>query len=200
MALRDFLLAPPAESQRPEPRRTRTTEAPSLAVLAPPRDLPAMTAATGLALRGPAVLAFLLVAHEPAPPLIPPRPAATRLARSLTARGVAAQPRGRLALADVTAGGSAARAFAAAGGLPTVLGVAARGADVDELLAACDAILVALPPGADSDLAELAVTGAAALGRAVVVEARLDPLSRALAVAGVRAPRAVLEVVRGVVA
>jgi hypothetical protein len=94
-----------------------------------------------------------------------------------------------------------ARALAAAGGLPTVLGVAVRDPDIDALLAAQDAIVVALPPAADPSLAELALAGASELSRSVArVEVALDPVSRALALGGVRAPRGLREAIEGLVA
>jgi hypothetical protein len=131
-------------------------------------------------------------------PLRPPaRPAAARLAASLAARGLTADARGRLVLAHADGSADApARALAAAGALPTVLAVAARAPDVDELLSAQDAILVALPPTADPALAELALSGARELCRsAVAVTLALDAVTRALALGGWRAPRAVSEAV-----
>ncbi|HEX6619361.1 MAG TPA: hypothetical protein VF024_06875, partial [Solirubrobacteraceae bacterium] len=69
--------------------------------------------------------------------------------------------------------------------------VAARDDEVDALLAARDAILVALPPSVEPAMARLAVTGAAALAPAAALTLALDPVQRALALAGVRAPRAI---------
>jgi hypothetical protein len=152
----------------------------------------------------------------------PARTAAARLAVSLAARGLSAEARGRLVLARAgfaedgeqsVAGGAAvdevvaldgptamARALAAAGALPTVLGVAVRDPDIDVLLASQGAILVALPPSADPALAELALAGASALSRSVAgVEVALDPISRTLALGGVRAPRSLREAVEGLV-
>lgn len=233
MALRDLFLAPADDGPAPAPAASdrRPGATPALAVLAPERDLTAVAAAAGIALarEAPAVLVHLHVASlELPPPLIPPRAAASRLARSLTARAVLAQPRGRLAIAHSGAeradgephplgedepgrtaaararGGGpgvavAARALAAAGDRPTVLGVAARDREVDGLLATQDAILVVLPPEADARLVDLALAGAARLARAERVPVRLDPVSRALALGGVRPPGAIARAVRGLV-
>jgi hypothetical protein len=182
-------------------RRPAAAGAPSLGVLANARDLAAVAVAAGvLAARGgPAALVCL---HAPdiepsTPPLrAPARAAADRLAASLRARGLAAEARGRVAVVELAREGddaatAAARALAAAGALPTVLGVAVRDPDLDALLAAQDAILVALPPSADPALAELTATSAARLtANSAPIALALDPVSRALAVGGLRPPRA----------
>jgi hypothetical protein len=184
--------------------------APSLGVLAQARDLPAVAVAVGVvvARRSPAALVCVHApGHELHAPALraPARAAAARLAGSLRARGLAADARGRVAIVDLVreedAAGAAARALAAAGALPTVLAVAARDPDLDVLLAAQDAILVALPPSADPTLAELAASGAARLAsRSTSIALNLDPASRALALAGMRAPAAVRAAVEGVLA
>jgi hypothetical protein len=185
--------------------------APSLGVLATARDLPAIAVAVGVvvARRSPAALVCVHAAGDelPAPALrAPPRAAATRLAGSLRARGLVADVRGRVAVVQVAreaehATGAAARALAAAGALPTVLATAARDPDLDVLLGAQDAILVALPPSADPTLAELAASGAARLApRATSIAVNFDPASRALALAGLRAPAAVRAAVHGLIA
>jgi hypothetical protein len=220
-SLRDFLIAPrpaaavePVGPQRtprlwrPRGRRAATEAyAPALGLLAPPRDLPAAAAAAGLALaRGAsAAVVCLRIAAVPPGPRAPARAAAARLATSLRARDLHAEVRGRLAMVVLpdepgACASAAARAFAAAGAAPTVLAVAARDDDVDVLLAARDAILLALPPSTDGTLAALALAGASDLARAAVaVELALDPVARALALAGLRAPRAVRDAVGGVV-
>jgi hypothetical protein len=183
--------------------------APSLGVLAAARDLPVVAAAAGLAIVGRAPAALVCV-HAPAAELpaavrAPARGAAARLAASLDARGLEAQARGRLVivLAGLSDGGEApapatARALAAAGALPTVLAVTVRDPDIDLLLAEQDAIVVALPPSAEPALAELALAGASELSRSVAsVAVAFDPVSRALALGGLRAPRAVHEAVKG---
>jgi hypothetical protein len=215
MALRDFLIAP-REAAKPTsaspgsrlrlPRRAHERAgaaalAPSLGILASGRDLAAIAVGVGVvvARRQPSALVCV---HAPgegltAPgPRAPARAAAARLAASLRARGLAADARGRCAVVDLAReddpGGAAARALAAAGALPTVLAVAARDPDLDVLLAAQDAILVGLPPSADPALAELAELGAARLApRAALIAVSVGPASRALALAGVRAPAAV---------
>jgi hypothetical protein len=185
--------------------------APSLGVLANARDLPAVAVAVGVvvARRSPAALVCVQVPGDelPAPALrAPPRRAATRLVASLRARGLVAEVRGRVAVVELArepdhAAAAAARALAAAGALPTVLAVAARDPDLDVLLAAQDAILVALPPSADPTLAELAASGAARLApRATSITLSLDPASRTLALAGLRAPAAVKAAVEGAIA
>ena len=212
--LRDFLVAPRAgEAAVDEARRPRRAARPplrlrrrALGVLAPARDLPAVAAGVGLAIgrSAPAVLVCLA-----APVLMPAfrapaRAAAARLAASLRARDLEASARGPLALVQLPAEGrtdAVTRALAAAGPLPAVLAVAGRDADVDVLLAARDAILVALPASAEPAMAHLALAGAAELvpGAAAITLA-LDPVARALALAGVRAPRPISVAVRELVA
>jgi len=195
---------------RAAPSATRAL-APSLGLLSPARELPAAAAAAGLALaRGaPAALVCL---HAPgatahAPSLrAPARAGAARLAASLAARGLAAEARGRLALVALPDDpgecvSAAARALAAAGALPTVLAVGIRDADVDVLLAAQGAILVALAPSTEPTLAALALAGAADLApSAAAVSLALDPVARTLALAGLRAPRAIRHAVDGLIA
>jgi hypothetical protein len=178
---------------------------PSLGVLAAARDLPAMAVAAGLVVgrRAPAVLVCLhardaeLVASLRAPA----RAAAARLATSLAARGLPAEARGRLVPVRCDGAEATARALAAAGELPSVLAVAVREPAVDGLLAERDAILVALPPSADPILADLALAGASELSPAAAsITFAFDPLSRALALGGLRAPRKVHETVEGLLA
>jgi hypothetical protein len=176
----------------------------SLGVLAAGRDLPAIAVAAAVVIgrRAPAVLVCLHVAGgQPAPPLrAPARAAAARLATSLVARGVPANAWGRVVLVRSETGEASARALAAAGALPSVLAVAVRDPDVDALLAERDAILVALAPSADPALAALALAGANELSRsAASVEITFDPVSRALAVGGLYAPRRLHEKVEGLV-
>jgi hypothetical protein len=179
--------------------------APSLGVLAAARDLPAVAVAAGLVVgrRAPAVLVCLraLDGELAAPLRAPARAAAARLAMSLAARGLPAEARGRLVLVRCEVADATARALAAAGTLPTVLAVAVREPAVDRLLAERDAILVALPPSADPTLADLALAGATELSRsAASIALALDPLSRALALGGLRAPRKVRETVEALLA
>ncbi|MEA2395448.1 MAG: hypothetical protein QOJ82_3339 [Solirubrobacteraceae bacterium] len=213
--LRDLFLAPRATEARAAPRvRSRVhadARAPTLGVLAPARDLLVVAAAAGLVVgrRAPAALVCLHARGAPPAPAAlraPPRAAATRLVASLGARGVQAEGRGRLVVAVLPddpdeAAIAATRAHAAAGALPAVLGLAARHHDLDGLLAAQDAILLALPPAVDPTLADLALRGAEALvpSAAAVTLAR-DPLTRTLALAGVCAPRAIRLAVEGVLA
>jgi hypothetical protein len=213
--LRDFLVAPRAGEEAvsdrgARPRRAQvvpsSVAAPAIGVLAPARDLPAAAAGAGLALgrSAPAVL-VCLSAPVFAPALrAPARTAAARLAASLRARDLEASARGRLALVHLPDEGrteAVTRALAAADGLPTVLAVAARDEEVDALLAAGDAILVALPSSTEPALAQLALAGAAALApAATALTLTLDPVQRALALAGARAPRTIAAAVRELVA
>jgi hypothetical protein len=205
--LRDLLIAPrPGEQHVP----TAAVGAPALGVLAPARDLAAVAIAAGLALARRRSGALVCL-HAPGAPGVPPSPRAParagagRLAASLTARGLAAEARGPIAvvrLPDVPAelSTAAARALAAAGPLPTVLAVAQRSDAVDALLGACDAILVALPAAAEAPLAALALAGATELARsAAAIELALDPVQRGLALAGAWSPRAIRHAVEGLV-
>jgi hypothetical protein len=125
---------------------------------------------------------------------------------SLAARGLAAEARGRLAVVHLPDAACelarvAERALATASALPTVLAVAQRNEDVDVLLAARDAILVALAPAAEPTLAELALAGATELtASAATVSLAFDPLQRALAFAGARSPRAIRHTIGALIA
>jgi hypothetical protein len=211
--LRDLFVAPRAldAGAASVARPLAQTGSRTLGVLAAARDLPAVASAAGLVVgRGaPAALVCLHAAGAPPAPAVlraPPRAAAARLAASLHARGMEAEARGRLVLAvlpddPAEAAAAATRAQAAAGALPAVLGLAARHRDLDEALAAQGAILLALVPAIDPTLADLALRSAEALApsAATVTPAR-DPLTRTLALAGMRAPRAVRLAVEGVLA
>jgi hypothetical protein len=213
--LRDLLIAPrPGEQQAPAGAagaRAGAAGAPALGVLAPARDLAAVAIAAGLALaRGRS--GALVCLHAPGALALPPSPRAParagagRLAASLTARGLAAEARGPIAVvrlpddpAELST--AATRALAAAGPLPTVLAVAQRCEAVDALLGACDAILVALSEAAEPPLAALALAGATELARsAAAIELALDPMQRWLALAGAWSPRAIRRAIEGLVA
>ena len=211
--LRDFLVAPrtgetAVEDRARRLRRARAaasaveTAAPAIGVLAPARELPAAAAGVGLAIgrSAPAVLICLAMPVFVPAFRAPARAGAARLAASLRARDLDASARGRLALVRLPDEGrtdAVTRALAAAGVLPTVVAVAMRDQEVDALLAARDAILVALPPSAEPAMAQLALAGAAALVPfAAAVTLAPDPIQRALALAGVCAPRAIAEAVR----
>jgi len=215
--LRDLLIAPrPAAHAPPSApaRRHRlargmpTTAAPSFGVLAPARELPAVALAVGVALAHgwPAALVCVPASLLAPTPRAPARRDAARLAASLSARGVDAEARGRLAIARLAddpdqLAGAAARALAAAGALPAVLGVAQRGSAADELLAQRDAVLVALGPAAEPTLADLALAGATELApSAAALTLALDPIQRTLALAGCWCPRTIRHVIEGLVA
>jgi hypothetical protein len=217
--LRDLLVAPrPAEHAVPRSRRlarrhagaSAAAAAPGLGVLAPARELPAVAIAAGLAVaRGRS--AVLVCVHAAgadgvSPSLrLPARAGAGRLAASLAARGLVAEARGPVALVHLPddaaeLSGTAARALAAAGALPTVLGVAQRTEDVDVLLAARDAILVALTPAAEPTLAGLALAGATELApSAAAISVALDPVQRALALAAAWSPRTIRHTIEALV-
>jgi hypothetical protein len=211
--LLDFLVAPrtSAEVAAERPSRARRargaaeTVAPSLGVLATARELPAAAAGVGLAIaRGrPAALVCLGVPLPAIAVRAPARPAAASLAASLRTRDLDSCARGRLVLVAPPDGrfvDAATRALAAAGRLPTVLAVAARDEQADALLAARDAILVVLLPSTEPAMARLALAGAAALAQSSALTLTLDPIQRGLALAGVRAPRAVSAAVKELVA
>ena len=180
----------------------------SVGVLATARDVWALGVAVGLVAarrHGAALVCAHAPGGEPAGAALraPARAAGARLAALLRARGLEADARGKVVLVEVAddPATAAARALAAAGPLPTVLAVAARDPDLDVLLAARDAILVALPPSADPALARLATAGACELAPSTAsISLALDPLSRTLALAGLRAPAAVRAAVEGLLA
>src|SRR5947207_2183263 len=107
------------------------------------------------------------------------------------------EPAARLPRGSTSGGGGGRRprpapAPTAAGRLPTVLAVAGRDEEADALLAARDAILVALPSCAEPAMAQLALAGAMALvPAAAALSFALDPVQRVLALAGARAPGAI---------
>jgi hypothetical protein len=137
---------------------------------------------------------------------MPASAAAACLAASLGARAIDAEARGRVALARLPddpeeLAAAAARAFAAAGELATVLAVAQRTDGVDVLLGAQDAILVVLGAEADPALAALTLAGASELTvSAAAITLALDPVQRALALAGGRSPRAIRHAIEGLIA
>jgi hypothetical protein len=202
--LRDLLIVPRPAEQDALPG---AAPAASLAVLAPARDLSAVAIAAGLALARGRSAAVVCVHATGALSSVrsPARAGAGRLAASLTARGLVAEARGPLAVVWLPddpeeLSTDAARALAAAGPLPTLLAVARRSEAVDGLLAACDAILVALPPAAEPPLAGLALASAMELvPSAAAIELALDPIRRSLALAGVWSPRAIRRAIQEVV-
>ena len=124
--------------------------------------------------------------------------AAAERALAVTCDAAAEVAGDEAAMATGDSAAAAARALAAAGPLPTVLAVGARDPDLDVLLAAQDAILIALPPSAEPALAELAVASARSLAsNAAWVSLALDPVARTFALAGLRTPGAVRAAVEG---
>lgn len=130
---------------------------------------------------------------------------ARRLASSLRARDVAADPAGRVVRAMLPSDpddaiASAERVYAATDA-PVVLVIAGPRTDtVDALLARQDAVLVAAAAGAQADpVAELAAERLVALGPPVeTLNPALPPMTRALASAGLAAPalRAIVDLGR----
>jgi hypothetical protein len=212
--LRDLLIAPrppddaaPAAPARRRARAAPTAAAPSLGVLAPARELAAVALAAGVAIAhgwSAAVVCVSTSLLAPSPQA-PARRGAARLAASLTARGLDAHARGRLAIARLPddadeLASAAARALVAAGAHPTVLAVAQRDARMDELLSQRDAILVAHGPTTEPTLAELALAGATELApSAAALTLALDPVQRSLALAACWCPRTIRHAVEGLV-
>jgi hypothetical protein len=205
--LRDLLIAPAERAAPPAPHDAGRSGTParSLGVLAPARELPAVALAVGVAIARGRHAALVCLSAAPSPsPRIPARPAAARLAASLRARELDAEARGPLAVvrlcgdpAELAA--TATRALAAAGALPTVLAVARRGQEIDALLSEQDAILVSLAASADPTLAALTLAGATELAPSAALPHALDPVQRALALAGAWSPRSIRHVVEGLV-
>jgi hypothetical protein len=151
--------------------------------------------ACALALRLAAVAgaeAALVVATVTVPgPRAPARPGAARLAGALVARDIEAIAAGRLvraALGDAGPG-DFGRALVAAPGPAVLLAGGRRTEEVDAELEGHDAVVLAPGPDADPVVADLAARRLRALGhrRVTVAAAPADPLTRALAVAGLGA-------------
>jgi hypothetical protein len=224
-SLRDYFVAPVEEAQRPEalgpidptarherrfgrrrparvPATTSSALAPSLGLLVAGRDLPAVAVAAGVVIgrRAPAALVCVHAAgaQHAAPLRAPARRAAARLAAALAARGLPADAWGRVVLVRSERGETSRRALATAAALPSVLAAGVREPEVDALLAERDAILVALSPSSESTLGDLALVGANELtASATAVQVTFDPVSRALALGGLRAPRRLHDAVEG---
>lgn len=165
----------------------------SVALLAPAGEAPALAAGLGLALarrerKRTAVVCVWAATPGRALWRSPPLPAAARLASALSARGHAARGSGRLVIVRLAAhceqaAGEALRVTAAAGSAPTVVALAGpRAAIFEALLAAQDLVVVAVAPGSDPALAQLALAG---LERAVACEVPPPHPARSLAAAGV---------------
>jgi hypothetical protein len=145
-----WFIAPEGVARPPAPYIT--------GLLASASDLPA--AAGGLA-------AELRARHRSATALVcgPTRtglstPAATKLARRLARRDLAATAAGALCHVELT---HARRAIAAAG-VPAIIAVSARDAESDELLNEVDRLAIALRADADSTYADLTAASLSALG------------------------------------
>lgn len=191
VSLRDVFLAPGAAA----PRAAERAVPASLAVLATAAGGPTAGAALALACGAPVAVVALWGASSRAGLALPP---ARRLAERLTARGLAATPRGRLVTVALPDDPSAARVAAervraAIGEAPFVLVVAGpRPPAFDPLLAAADRLVVVPPPGAPSGLEPLALAAAARLARSASV-LRLPPTTpttRLLAASGLLLPPA----------
>jgi hypothetical protein len=189
-------------------RRNERARSASVGIVASGRELGPVACSAGLVLGpgAPAVLVGLYaISAAPQPPAFraPGRGGAVGLARSLAARGLDSDVRGRLVVVGLPndpgdAAGAWARARAAAGVLPTVLGLSVRHDELDALLADQDAIVVVLASSAPPSLAALALGGAEELvPSAVTLSVRIGPLSRALATAGLWPVPAVRSGLRG---
>ncbi|MEP6954848.1 MAG: hypothetical protein ABI950_12385 [Solirubrobacteraceae bacterium] len=195
-ALGGFLLAPAPASRSRDPSRARAAAA-ALGLVAPTSGLVALGCASGVALahrsRAGRALVCLYTGADPA--TVASRPARDALSGSLTARGIAAQRRGRVLVVELAAdpdeaARTASLALAASAGAPFVLGLSLRAGALDALLSGCDAVLVA--PAGDGALTELTCSSASALGPATArVASPSGPLTRALATAGLAAPATV---------
>lgn len=170
---------------------------PGVALLAPADDAQPLGAALGLAMasrrRAPVAVVCEWTAGSAGGHWwrAPAMPAARRLASSLGARGHDARGAGRLVIvrlpADpVVAALDARRAVAAAGSAPTVLALGRpRVAELDELLAEQDLVVVATPSGTDPALRRLALCGlATGAARACACEIPAARVGRAAAASG----------------
>lgn len=191
----DDQTAEPAERPRDKRPARAGSWAPSIALLAPPADAPALGAGLALVLarhrRAPAAL---VCRWSPIGPpegrswRVPALPAAARQAAALNARGHDAHATGRLVVVQLMAAceqaaPEACRVIAAAGSAPTVLVLAGpRRAAFDALIREQDLVVAAIPRGADAALGILACAG---FERARVCEASLGGPARALAAAGI---------------
>jgi hypothetical protein len=136
--------------------------------------------------------AALVVGPEPpVGPRAPARPRAARMAASLAARDIPAVATGRLVRATLPEeDGFVAfgRAAAVAGGPVVLMTGGVRTEAVDRALELQEAVIVVPSPGSDPEVPQLAVDGLRALGhRALTATNPADPLSRALALAGLAA-------------
>jgi hypothetical protein len=196
--VRDLFVAPASTAAA---ARSAPPPVPSVALLCRPADALATGAALALALARDARARRALVATWRAGPeaanavRAPAVPEARRLVHALAAHGLEAEASGWLARTVLPeepeaalAAGARAAAVAAA---PTVLGLAGpRDEVLDRLIAAQDLVVVAQAPGADGQLAALAVESVAALGVPAVACAPVGHgRGRMLAAAGLAAPR-----------
>lgn len=197
-ALKDFLLAP---APAPAPRASGGPH-PSVAVVAPAPVVLAAGCATGVALarRGRTRRSLVCTYTGRDPIARPQRTPGDALGASLDARGIATQRRGRVVVAELPGDPAAAARTATAAlavAAPCVLAVALRAAALDDVLAACDAVLVVAP--GDGALAEITRASAAALGPPVIsVDAPAGAIARAVAAAGLAAPAGLRRALAGV--
>lgn len=184
--------APPEAAPVPVPRAAF-----SAAVLCAAGDAPALGTALGLTLadrrRGSCALVCVWRAHAVQRPGLgaPALPAARRLARALSGRGLPAHAAGRAVIAALPADRheavSAYRRLAAARGpVPAVLALGGpRHRELDALLGEQDLVVVATRPDADPALRSLALESLRAeVGRVCACEVPAAPPARALATAG----------------
>lgn len=211
--LRRLLLAPPADvppsfvsPEAPQPTPSLAPgwldpDAPSLAVLAPARQLTGVGAAVALAFARHRRARVALMCHwsetvgQASGRLA--LPGAVRLATSLAARGHVATASGRLVAVSLPAdpaeaAGAAASIAAAVSTVPKVLALAGRHEPFEELLTQQHAILAVLPADAPAGLGGLVAADAGdRTPAATIVDVRLGLATRTLARAGLLAPRAI---------
>lgn len=147
--------------------------APLVGVLADEADLLVAAGAVAGGLRrecGGAVVVCVWRGAQEAPvcPPVPALPGATRVAAKLARRDLAARAAGALCVVDLPAdAGDAAAAARTAGAAvegAVVLALARRATDLDGLLAGANRLVLAVAPGWDPVLAELAAEDLAQLG------------------------------------
>jgi hypothetical protein len=189
--LAGLFLAPAQRAPAPAPVVARLT-----AVLAPAPDLAPTAGAVAATLRRAAAsrtALVLVLAAAPPPPRVA-TPAAAGLARRLAARDLRATAAGVLCQVELSPDpATAARdvwRIAGAADVPMVLALPARLDGFDDLLSRFDRLVLALPPGTDDALADLALASLAGLGPpATRTEPPAGLLTRRVATLGLAAIR-----------
>lgn len=148
-----------------------------IVLLAGGPSAPAVGAALAEGLRAGArtAVAVLLLPPGPEAVRLPPSAGARRLAASLQARGIVARTSGRLVLVTWEPGAAAGdvlgRVEAAAGDAPVVVVVSGPRTDAgDATLREADAVVAAMPSGADPALRVLLAVGGAPVTTVLTVD------------------------------